>query len=220
MEIVKQRLSSHLKNAFSNIIDCVFFFVGLNKKWIYKFARFVWFLFSFHIPIFVVCVVGSFFTVAGTVAVTTLVFSGCGNCGKWANCGCGAAFQYSVVVVVVTGLVVTSSLLFSNRILVFFSKLKYKRNETNRDLNVLVFENDLKFTSTHFISFFFDMLVSIWNYFDNYQLKLTHTSHLPDKYLLTNISFKTFFFSDNMWLAKSIFMCVCGVYLIQSMELG
>lgn len=63
-----------------------------------------------NIPIFV-CVVGSFFiVVAGTVAVTTLVlFSGCGSCGKCANCGCGAAFQYSVVV---TGLVVTSSLLF------------------------------------------------------------------------------------------------------------
>lgn len=65
-----------------------------------------------NLPILVVCVVGSFFIVcAGTVVVvvTTFVLSGCGSCGKWANCGCGAAFQYSVVV---TGLVVTSSLLF------------------------------------------------------------------------------------------------------------
>lgn len=70
-----------------------------------------------YLPIFVV-VVGNFFTVAGTVVVTTLVLSGCGNCGKCANWGCGAAFQYSVVV---TGLVVTSSLLFQFKI--FLTKI-------------------------------------------------------------------------------------------------
>lgn len=57
------------------------------------------------IPIFVVVV---FFTLAGTAVTTLALLNGCGNCGKWANCGCAAAFQYSVV----TGLVVTSSLLF------------------------------------------------------------------------------------------------------------
>lgn len=57
------------------------------------------------IPIFVVVV---FFTVAGTAVTTLALLNGCGNCGKCANCGCAAAFQYSVV----TGLVVTSSLLF------------------------------------------------------------------------------------------------------------
>lgn len=35
-----------------------------------------------NIPILVACVVGSFLTVAGTVVVTTLVFNGCGSCGK------------------------------------------------------------------------------------------------------------------------------------------
>lgn len=55
-----------------------------------------------------ICVVGNFFVaVTGTVAVTTLLLSGCGNCGKWASWGCGAAFQYSVVDSVS---VVTSSL--------------------------------------------------------------------------------------------------------------
>lgn len=79
-----------------------------------------------NIPIFV-CVVGSFLTVCvGTVVVTTLVLSGCGSCGKWANCGCGAAFQYSVVV---TGLVVTSSLLFQ----------KQKTDNSHKNQNQLVF---------------------------------------------------------------------------------
>lgn len=75
-----------------------------------------------------VCVVGSFFTVCvGTVdVVTTLVLSGCGSCGKWANWGCGAAFQYSVVV---TGLVVTSSLLFQSKPIKLVIQLKsYLRN--------------------------------------------------------------------------------------------
>lgn len=97
-----------------------------------------------YLPIFVV-VVGSFFTVAGTVVVTTLVLSGCGNCGKCANWGCGAAFQYSVV----TGLVVTSSLLFQfevflneNYWLLFFRMWKTVKPKIKKtltfNLNVII----------------------------------------------------------------------------------
>lgn len=52
----------------------------LNGK--IQFTSFEMVIWLANLPILVDCVVGSFFTVAGTVAVTTLVFSGCGNCGK------------------------------------------------------------------------------------------------------------------------------------------
>lgn len=167
-------------------------------------------LLSFHIPILVAGVVGNFFTVAGTVAVTTLVLSGCGNCGKCANCGCGAAFQYSVVVaVVVTGLVVTSSLLFSNQ--VFFCARAPQANIQTKQTNL-----NYTFSAICFFKWFANkckMSTVIWScgrfsrLFSSISVE-SHTSRSARQIPLDQYFHFVYFYSDDMCLAKESQVCV------------